>query len=74
MVPSQKLEQCPDEALAVGVGVTEVCSSWSRKDIHTTQADPTISLIVQKLTQATGEPQDSGDWKENGELQCYRQM
>ena len=75
VAPSQVPQHSPDEELAVGVGATEVCASWSMEEIRTEQqADPSISLIMQKLTQATGEPENNEDWKENGELRRYRQL
>lgn len=75
VAPSQVPQHSPDEELAVGVGATEVCASWSMEEIRTEQqADPSISLIMQKLTQATGEPENNEHWKENGELRRYRQL
>ena len=73
--PSRIPEQRPDEALAVGVGATEVCASWTREDILTAQrTDPSISAILENLTQANGVPEETGKWKENGELRRYRQL
>jgi hypothetical protein len=62
----------------VGVNGTEVCTSWSKTEIlKAQQDDPSISMIMQKLSCSDDLPEEGNDndnSKENGERRRYIQL
>ena len=62
----------------VGVNGTEVCTSWSKTEILKAQQDnPSISMIMQKLSCSDDLPEEGNDHdnsKDNGERRRYRQL
>ncbi|CAB3992292.1 Transposon Ty3-G Gag-Pol poly [Paramuricea clavata] len=78
VTPPQIPDQSVDEDLMVGVNGTEVCTSWSKTEIlKAQQDDPSISMIMQKLSCSDDLPEEGNDndnSKENGERRRYRQL
>ena len=64
-----------DDQLAAGIGATEILPQWSLDELREAQgADHGIGRVIQHLATMKEQPEASGDWTTDGELQRYRQI